>query len=64
MLPNVFAAFVIGFVGWLLGKVLAGLTTNILAAAGATAARSAGLDSRLRIRRSSAPRTDLRSCPR
>jgi Conserved TM helix len=35
MLPNVFAAFVIGFVGWLLGKVLAGLVTNILAAAGA-----------------------------
>ena len=35
ILPNVFAAFVIGFVGWLLGKVLAGLVTNILAATGA-----------------------------
>ena len=50
MLPNVFAAFVIGFVGWLLGKVLAGLTTNILAAAGADrGAQRLGLDSRLRI---------------
>ena len=50
MLPNVFAAFVIGFVGWLLGKVLAGLTTNILAAAGADrGAQSLGLDPRLRI---------------
>jgi hypothetical protein len=50
MLPNVFAAFVIGFVGWLVGKVLAGLTTNILAAAGADGgAQRLGLDSRLRI---------------
>ena len=50
MLPNVFAAFVIGFVGWLLGKVLAGLMTNILAAAGADrGAHRMGLDSRLRI---------------
>ena len=50
MLPNVFAAFVIGFVGWLLGKVLAGLTTNVLAAAGADqGAQRLGLDSRLRI---------------
>ncbi|HSP96786.1 MAG TPA: mechanosensitive ion channel [Candidatus Dormibacteraeota bacterium] len=34
MLPNVFAAFVIGFVGWLVGKVLSELVTNVLAAAG------------------------------
>lgn len=34
MLPNVFAAFVIGFVGWLVGKLLAGLVSNLLAAAG------------------------------
>jgi len=50
MLPNIFAAFVIGFVGWVLGKILAGLTTNILAAAGADAgAQRLGLDTRLRI---------------
>ena len=52
MLPNVFAAFVIGFVGWLLGKVLAGLVTNILAAAGADqGAHRLGLDPTLRISR-------------
>jgi hypothetical protein len=34
ILPNIFAAFLIGFVGWLIGKVLAGLVTNILATAG------------------------------
>jgi Conserved TM helix. len=33
--PNIFAAAVIGFVGWLLAKVLRGLVTNLLAAAGA-----------------------------
>ncbi len=50
MLPNVFAAFVIGFVGWLLGKVLAGLVTNILAAAGADqGAHRMGLDATVRI---------------
>ena len=56
MLPNVFAAFVIGFVGWLLGKVLAGLVTNILAAAGADRPRT-DWDSTQRCasRRSSAP---------
>jgi hypothetical protein len=35
MVPNVFGAAVIGFVGWLLAKVLRGLVTNLLAAAGA-----------------------------
>ena len=48
--PNIFAAFLIGFVGWLLGKVLAGLVTNILATAGADeGARRLGLDPTLRI---------------
>ncbi len=52
MLPNVVAAFVIGFVGWLLGKVLAGLVTNILAAAGADqGAHRLGLDPTVRISR-------------
>ena len=50
ILPNIFAAFLIGFVGWLLGKVLAGLVTNILATAGADeGARRLGLDPTLRI---------------
>ncbi|MGH8706300.1 MAG: mechanosensitive ion channel, partial [Burkholderiales bacterium] len=35
MVPNIFAAAVIGFVGWLLAKVLRGLVTNLLSAAGA-----------------------------
>jgi len=35
MVPNIFGAAVIGFVGWLLAKVLRGLVTNLLAAAGA-----------------------------
>ncbi len=33
-LPNLFAAVVIGVVGWLIAKVLRGLVTNLLAAAG------------------------------
>ncbi len=50
ILPNLFAALVIGFVGWLLGKVLAGLVTNILAAAGADqGAHRMGLDATVRI---------------
>jgi hypothetical protein len=45
MLPNIFAALVIGFVGWLVAKVMRGLVTNLLAAAGADkAGHSAGLD--------------------
>ena len=45
LVPNVFAAFVIGFVGWLVAKVMRGLVTNLLAAAGAdTAGHRAGLD--------------------
>ncbi|MDC7806946.1 mechanosensitive ion channel [Luteimonas sp BLCC-B24] len=34
MLPNIFAAVVIGVVGWLVAKVLRGLLTNLLAASG------------------------------
>ena len=49
-LPNVFAAFLIGIAGWLIGKILAGLVTNILAAAGADeGAHRLGVDSTLRI---------------
>ncbi len=49
-LPNLFAALIIGFAGWLLGKVLAGLVTNILAAAGADqGAHRLGLDPTVRI---------------
>ena len=52
MLPNVVAAFVIGFVGWLLGKVLAGLVTNILAATGVDrGAHRLGIDPTLHISR-------------
>ncbi len=35
MVPNIFAAAVIGFVGWLVASVLRGLVSNLLAAAGA-----------------------------
>ena len=50
ILPNLFAAFLIGFAGWLLGKVLAGLVANILAAAGADqGAHRLGLDPTLLI---------------
>jgi len=34
MLPNIFAAVLIGLVGWLVAKVLRGLVTNLLAASG------------------------------
>lgn len=34
ILPNIFGALVIGFVGWLVARVLRGLVTNLLAAAG------------------------------
>ena len=50
ILPNLVAALLIGFAGWLLGKVLAGLVTNILAAAGADqGAHRLGLEPSLRI---------------
>lgn len=48
--PNIVAAFLIGFAGWLLGKVLAGLVTNILVTAGADqGAHRLGVDPALRI---------------
>ncbi len=34
MIPNIIAAVAIGFIGWLVAKVLRGLVTNLLAAAG------------------------------
>ena len=52
LLPNIFAAFVIGFVGWLVARVLRGLVTNLLAAAGADkAGHSAGLDQSVHVSR-------------
>jgi len=52
LLPNVFAAAVIGFVGWLVAKVLRGLVTNLLAASGVDrAASAAGLHESVRISR-------------
>jgi len=51
-LPNIFAAGVIGFVGWLVAKVLRGLVTNLLLAAGADkAATAAGLHESVRLSR-------------
>jgi hypothetical protein len=51
-LPNMFAALVIGFVGWLVAKVMRGLVTNLLSAAGADrAGHSAGLDPSVQLSR-------------
>jgi len=51
-LPDIFAAGVIGFVGWLVAKVLRGLVTNLLVAAGADkAATAAGLHESVRLSR-------------
>jgi len=52
LLPNVFAAAVIAFVGWLVARVLRALVTNLLAAAGADrAGPSLGLSDSVRISR-------------
>jgi hypothetical protein len=52
VLPNVFAAVAIGFVGWLVAKVMRGLVVNLLAAAGADqAGHKAGLESSVQISR-------------
>ncbi|HKA44328.1 MAG TPA: mechanosensitive ion channel [Burkholderiales bacterium] len=52
LVPNVFAALAIGFVGWLVAKVMRGLTTNLLAAAGIDkAGHTAGLDSSVQLSR-------------
>lgn len=51
-LPGVFAAFVIGFVGWLVARVIRGLVTNLLAVAGADRlGERAGLDASVRLSR-------------
>lgn len=50
MLPNIFAAGVIAFAGWIVAKILRGLTTNLLAAIGADKlGESAGLTDRLEL---------------
>ena len=50
IVPNVFAAAVIGVVGWILARVLSGLVTNVLAAAGVDRAGSRiGLDESIRL---------------
>ena len=52
MLPNLLAGVVIGFVGWLVAKILRGLVVNLLATAGADAAgHKAGLDQSVKISR-------------
>jgi hypothetical protein len=52
LLPNMFAALVIGFVGWLVANVLRGLVVNLLAAAGADeAGHKAGLGQSVQISR-------------
>jgi hypothetical protein len=52
LVPNIFAAAVIGFVGWLVAKVLRGLVTNLLVAVGADrAGNAAGLHESVRISR-------------
>lgn len=52
ILPNVFAAIVIGFVGWLVARVLRGLVVNLLAAAGAdNAGHKAGLEQSVQLSR-------------
>jgi Mechanosensitive ion channel, conserved TM helix len=51
-LPHIFAAAVIGFVGWLVARVLRGLVTNLLVATGVDkAAVAAGLHESVRISR-------------
>lgn len=50
MLPNIFAAGIIVFAGWLVAKILRGLVSNLLAAIGADKlGESAGLKDRLEL---------------
>lgn len=52
MIPNIFAAGVIGFVGWLLAKILRDITTNLLAATRVDQVASrAGLSGQVRLSR-------------
>ncbi|MCM3500203.1 hypothetical protein M3669_13100, partial [Staphylococcus capitis] len=52
IVPNIFAAAVIGFVGWVVARVLRGLVTNLLVAAGADRLTQ-GIDSPTPVRVSS-----------
>ena len=50
MIPNIFAAIAIGFIGWLVAKVLRGLIANLLAAAGIDRlGQSVGLNESVRL---------------
>lgn len=50
MLPNIFAAGIIAFAGWMIARILRGLVTNLLAAVGADKlGESAGLKDRLEL---------------
>lgn len=50
MVPNMFAALLIGGVGYIVARVLRGLVTNLLAAAGADSLNQrVGLDSSIRL---------------
>jgi hypothetical protein len=52
ILPNVFAAALIGFVGWIVARVLRGLVGNLLAAAGADrVSERVGLDPSVKLSR-------------
>lgn len=52
IVPNVFAAAVIGFVGFVVARVLRGLVTNLLAAAGTDAlSQRVGLDDSVKLSR-------------
>jgi hypothetical protein len=52
MVPNIIGAAVIGFVGWIVAKVLRGLVTNLLSAAGADKLGArAGLADSVRVSR-------------
>ncbi len=52
MVPDIFAALVIGFVGWLVARVLRGLVSNLLAAAGADRLGTCiGLDETVKLSR-------------
>ncbi len=52
MVPNVFAAAMIGFVGWLVASVLRELVSNLLAAAGVDKAGAClGLDAQVKLSR-------------
>ncbi len=50
MLPNIFAAIIILFAGWLVARILRGLVTNLLSAVGADKlGESAGLKDRIEL---------------